>query len=223
MNAETVGRTLHPSSLAITEPALPECLPPGKWPERGAWTAGEWEQLPDDGNRYEIIDGVLYVTTAPSPLHQWCSDSLVYLLRTYLDEQKPPKGMLFSATGVILPTGPVIPDIVYLHVRNLRILTEKRITGVPDLLIEIASPGTAAYDRREKQDAYALSGVPEYWWVNPASRTVEVLTLDAPGKYRPLRLVEGQASIPSLQLPGLQFPVESIFMPRALAATLSHD
>src|SRR3712207_8045140 len=54
----------------------------------------------------------------------------------------------FSApTGVILPTGPVVPDLVYFHMRNLHILTEKRIVGVPDLLIEIASPGTAG-DRK---------------------------------------------------------------------------
>jgi Uma2 family endonuclease len=214
---------MHTSSLAITEPVIPEILPPGDWPEPGAWTAADWERLPNDGNRYELIDGVLYVTTAPSPLHQWCSDSLVYLLRTHLAEQKPPTGMLFSATGVILPTGPVIPDLVYVTMQNLQILTEKRIVGVPDLLIEIASPGTAAYDRREKQDAYARSGVPEYWWVDPGHRTVEVLVLEATGRYQPLDLVEGQNPIPSRQLPGLQFPVESIFMPRELIANLPRE
>jgi Uma2 family endonuclease len=131
--------------------------------------------------------------------------------------------MLFSATGVILPTGPVIPDLVYVSMQNLQILTEKRIVGVPDLLIEIASPGTAAYDRREKQDAYARSGVPEYWWVDPGNRTVEVLVLEATGRYQPLDLVEGQNPIPSRQLPGLQFPVENIFMPRELIANLPRE
>ena len=211
------------SSFAITEPLSPQILPPGDWPERGKWTVADWERLPSDGNRYELIDGVLYVTTAPSPLHQWCSDSLVYLLRTHLAEQKPAKGILFSATGVILPTGPVIPDLVYVSMQNLHILTEKRIVGVPDLLIEIASPGTAGYDRREKQDAYARSSVPEYWWVDPGNRTVEVLVLDAPGKYRPLGLVDGQNPIPSRHLPGLKFPVESIFMPRELIANLPRE
>ena len=211
------------SSFAITEPLSRQILPPGDWPERGKWTLADWERLPDDGNRYELIDGVLYVTTAPSPLHQWCSDSLVYHLRTHLAQQKPPLGMLFSATGVILPTGPVIPDLVYVSMQNLHILTEKRIVGVPDLLIEIASPGTAGYDRREKQDAYARSGVPEYWWVEPGNRTVEVLVLDTSGKYRPLGLVDGQNPIPSRRLPGLKFPVESIFMPRELMANLPRE
>ena len=199
-------------------------LPQGNWPEQGAWTVDDWERLPDDGNRYEVIDGVLYVTTAPSIPHQWSSGVLYRLLSNHLAEQTPPPGILFAApTGVILPTGPVVPDLVYVHMRNLHILTEKRIVGVPDLLVEIASPGTAGFDRREKQDGYAQSGVPEYWWVDPGHRTVEVLVLDKPGRYRPLKLVEGQAPIPSLQLPGLQFPVDSIFMPPDLLGALPRD
>ncbi len=208
------------SSSSITTQWVQASLPPGNWPEQGAWTLADWEGLPADGNRYELIDGVLYVTSAPSPLHQWASDTLVYLLRTHFVAQTPPSGVLFSATGVILPTGPVIPDIVYIHMHNLHIVSDKRIVGVPDIMVEIASPGTAAYDRREKQDAYAQSGVPEYWWVDPGSRTVEVLVLQNLGVYRPVALVEGQAAIPSVQIPNLSFPVDSIFMPLDLRSTL---
>jgi Uma2 family endonuclease len=198
-------------------------LPPGTWPEQGCWTVADWERLPQGENRYEVIDGVLYVTKAPAPHHQWSSDTLIVLLRTYLAAQQPPIGMIFSATGVVLPTGPVIPDLVYFRLEKLNILTVKRITGVPDLMIEVASPGTAAYDRREKQDAYARSGVAEYWWVDPGNRSVEVLVLDTPGRYRPLGLVQGQSTIPSRELPGLQFPVDSIFMPRDLLAALPEE
>jgi Uma2 family endonuclease len=206
--------------LRITAPEDQPVLPPGTWPKQGAWTIADWEQLPEDGNRYELIDGMLYVTSAPSTHHQWVNGRLYRLLSEYIDAQAPPPGLLFMPPfGVILPTGPVIPDLVYVHMRNLHILTDKRIEGVPDLLVEIASPGTAAYDRREKQDAYARSGVPEYWWVDPGSRTVEVLILEQTGRYRPHKLVERRSPIPSVQLPGLQFPVESIFMPPDLQAT----
>jgi Uma2 family endonuclease len=90
-------------------------------------------------------------------------------------------------------------------------------------VVEIASPGTASYDRREKQDAYARSGIPEYWWIDPAHRTVEVLVLQSSGIYRPLALVTGKQTIPSLQIPGLSFMTEDIFMPRELEHSLSPE
>ncbi len=218
------SRAMIQEELRITAPEDQPVLPPGAWPKQGAWTIADWEQLPEDGNRYELIDGVLYVTSAPSTHHQWVNGRLYRLLSEYIDAQTPPPGLLFMPPfGVILPTGPVIPDLVYVHMRNLHILTDKRIEGVPDLLVEIAAPGTASYDRREKQDAYARSGVPEYWWVDPGSRTVEVLILEQTGRYRPHKLVERRSPIPSVQLPGLQFPVESIFMPPDLLATLRRE
>lgn len=107
--------------------------------------------------------------------------------------------------------------------RNVHILTEKWIAGVPDLLIEIGESETVGYDRREKQDAYAQSGVPEYWWVYPSSRTVEVLVLETTGKYRPLGLVAGRQRIPSIQLPNLEFAVEEIFMPSDVQTELFQE
>jgi len=209
------------SSSSITTQWAQGSLPPGDWPEQGAWTLADWEGLPADGNRYELIDGVLYVTSAPSLLHQWAVGTLYRLVGNHLEAQNLPVGLMFiSPSGVILPTGPVIPDLVYVHMRNLHILSEQRIVGVPDLVVEVSSPGTAAYDRREKQDAYAKSGVPEYWWVDPGGRTVEVLVLQSSGIYRPTALVEGQAAIPSVQIPNLSFPVDSIFMPRDLRSRL---
>ncbi len=106
---------------------------------------------------------------------------------------------------------------------NIHVVRPKRIVGVPDLVVEIASPGTAGYDRREKQDAYALSGVPEYWWIDPGNRSVEVLVLEASGKYRAKGLYAGDATIPSPQLPGLEFPVDALFLPPELVAALRDE
>lgn len=117
----------------------------------------------------------------------------------------------------------LIPDLVFLRMSNLGILTAKRIVGVPDLVIEIASPGTASYDRREKQDAYAHSGISEYWRIDPAHRTVEVLVLQDSGVYRPLALVTGKQTIPSMQIPGLTFATEDIFMPHDLERSLAPE
>ena len=70
--------------------------------------------------------------------------------------------------------------------------------------MEIASPSTAGYDRREKQNAYARAGVPEYWIADPASRTVEVLALEQ-GAYRSLGVFQGKATLPTKIVP--EFPV----------------
>jgi Uma2 family endonuclease len=207
----------------MTQRLHPADLPPGEWPQQGAWTPADWERLPADDVRYEVIDGVLFMTTAPSAGHQWVVAHLTRFLLQHMDTQPATQGLLFPAPmGVILPTGPVIPDLVYVSIERIAIVTEKRIVGVPDLVVEIASPGTAGYDRREKQDAYARSGVSEYWWIEPANRTVEVLVLDG-DRYETLALVSGKATIPSRVLPGLAFAVDSIFMPRDLIARLTRD
>jgi Uma2 family endonuclease len=142
-------------------------LPSGDWPTQGAWTVADWERLPsDDEARYEVIDGALFMTTAPSASHQWTNTRIGQLIANHLDAQEEPSGVVINTAGVILPTGAVIPDVVYIRMENIGILTPERIVGVPDLVVEIASPGTVSYDRREKQDAYARSGVGEYWWVS---------------------------------------------------------
>ncbi len=198
-------------------------LPPGKWPAQGAWTVADWGRLPNDENeRYELIDGALFMTTAPSSGHQWTNTRLGQVIANYLVAQPEPSGVVINTPGVILPTGPVVPDVVYIRMDNIGILTPERIVGVPDLVVEIASPGTAGYDRREKQDAYARSGVPEYWWVEPANRTVEVLTLVGDHD-KTLAPASGQTRIQSHVLPRLTFAADSIFMPPALLAQLGRS
>ena len=71
------------------------------------------------------------------------------------------------------------PDVLVILNANMSKISGKRIIGAPDLVIEVASPSTARYDRREKLDAYAQSGVTEYWIAEPTSRTIEILTIEA--------------------------------------------
>jgi Uma2 family endonuclease len=134
----------------VTRPT-PDDLPPGNWPVQGAWTVADWERLPsDDHERYEVVDGALFMTTAPSSGHQWVAAHLTHLLLQHIRDQDEPPGVVFPApTGVVLVTGAVIPNVVYMRMSNIGILTPERIIGVPDLVVEIASPGTAGYDRRE--------------------------------------------------------------------------
>jgi Uma2 family endonuclease len=138
------------------------------------WDRVRWETLPVDGNRYEVIDGVLYMTTAPSAFHQWIIRQIVRVLFQQVDD---------SGVGITLwaPIGlfmagcdPVQPDIVVIRADALDIIHDRRINGVPALIVEVLSPSNADFDTTIKRSAYARTGVPEYWIVRPASRDVLV-------------------------------------------------
>ncbi len=178
-------------------------------PPQGRWTYADYAALPDDGNRYEIIAGVLYMTPAPGTGHQSVSARLVTFLVTHVEFAG--LGRVFAAPVDVelAPDTVVQPDIVVVLSANLDRITPSRIIGAPDLVVEILSPGTAGYDRREKQDAYARAGVGEYWIVDPGAQTVELLTLDQ-GGYRSHGVFRGQARLPS-SVVTLPVPIERFF------------
>ncbi len=182
-------------------------------PPQGCWTYEDYAALPDDGNRYEIIDGVLYLMPSPAERHQAASVNFTFELVSYL--RQTGLGRLFHAPfDVELPLTPTVtvqPDIVVVLHANQGIITRSRIRGVPDLVIEILSPGTMGYDRRVKQDAYARAGVPEVWFADPANTTVELLALED-GACRSLGVFTGTARLPSRVLPDLPTPVDRFFI-----------
>jgi Uma2 family endonuclease len=141
-----------------------------------SWCLEKWEQLPDDGNRYEVIDGVLYMSTAPSFDHQQVILALVELVGLPLRHA----GIAipaFAPVGVImLGADPVQPDFVLVRTERRDIISAGRIRGVLDLIAEVLSPGNAEHDMVVKRGAYARAGVPEYWIVRPDTQDVLVLT-----------------------------------------------
>ncbi len=148
------------------------------WPEQGQWTYEDYLRLPDDGRRYEIIDGVLYMANAPAFEHQQAVTSLTSQLWNFVQTHN--LGVVLTAPfEVRLPdiAQPVQPDILFVSNARREIIKPKLIEGTPDLIVEVLSPSTARYDRHIKFDAYERAGVREYWIVNPRLRSVEVYTL----------------------------------------------
>ena len=199
--------------MTITSDVLPVVTPADHvtGPPQGHWTYADYAALQDDGNRYEIIDGVIYMAPAPLTAHQSASN----LFATYLtiSVQFAGLGRVFAApTDVELTLSNVLqPDVIVVLNANMHIITASRITGAPDLIVEIISPGTSGYDRREKQDAYANAGVTEYWIADPSTQTVELLQLDGQA-YRSLGVFRGQANLPSQVVPDLPVKVEQFFV-----------
>jgi Uma2 family endonuclease len=179
-------------------------------PKQGHWTYKDYAALPDDGHRYEIVDGVLYMAPSPNRSHQNTAFEIASYLRTHV--KLTGLGQVYIAPfDVELNSQTVVqPDVIVVLNHDLNRITESRIVGAPDLVVEVSSPGTVGYDREKKQQNYARAGVPEYWIADPWSRTVEVLSLVA-GDYRSLGVFEGKAVLPSQVVPDFLVHVEQFF------------
>ena len=187
---------------------------PADWvpgPRQGSWTYDEYAALPDDGKRYEIVNGVLLMTPAPSPDHQSIAARLTYYL--FMHVELAGLGRVFP-TPIDVELGPknvFQPDVVVLLNAHLDKIAAKKIIGAPDLVIEIASGGTATYDRVSKYDIYARAGIPEYWIVRPTNRTIEVLILEN-GEYYSSGIFRGEQLLSSRIVPELPVRVEQFFL-----------
>jgi Uma2 family endonuclease len=190
---------------------VPTNAPAISGPPQGQWTYADWQAIPDDGNRYEIIDGVLYMTTSPSFFHQW----IIRRLDKYIGMPAEEQGLAFAATapvGLFMPgVDPAQPDFVLVLKENAAIINDRHINGVPDVIVEVISPGSVAYDERVKLLAYASAGVPEYGIVNPKERTVSVYRLDARGRYAAARVFSEGDSFAFDCLPDLVVAVSDLF------------
>jgi Uma2 family endonuclease len=175
------------------------------------WTAAKYLQWakPDDGNLYEVLNGELIMAAAPNLRHQEVSGNIYELIRPFVRSKK--LGKVFDApVDVVLGNDVVEPDIVFIAKERKEIMSRERITGAPDLVIEILSLSTSAHDLRYKWDLYARSGVREYWVVNPEAETVEVLTLvnDA---YQRHAFGEKDGTVTSKVLEGLSVTMKDVF------------
>jgi Uma2 family endonuclease len=146
----------------------------GRWPDHvsGEWTVESLETLPDNGLRYEILDGTLLVTPSPTPRHQGAIVELAVLLRAAC----PADHRVFVAPLDWQPDGRTSLEPDLLVVRRDRI-GEKNITQPPALVVEVLSPGTARIDRMIKFSRYAEGGIGQCWIVDPRVPSVQVYDL----------------------------------------------
>ncbi len=144
--------------------------------EKKIYTYEDYLKTPDD-ERYELIEGDLMMTPAPSIKHQRVSRKLAFVLENFVMSHE--LGELFYAPcDVFLDDKNVVqPDILFISKERLNIIGEKNIQGAPDLAIEITSQSTAYRDLALKKKLYAKYGVKEYWIVDPMQDTVEVYLL----------------------------------------------
>lgn len=187
-------------------PTIPQRIPQGKI----ILTYDDYLLLPSDRNRYEILDGELAVTPAPSTRHQKVSGYLYHILANHIvahqfgDLYAAPTDLILAATTVVQP------DLIFIANDRLHLVTERAIEGPPTLVIEILSPTTDRTDRLTKAQLYAKYRVPHYWLIDPDHKTLEAYEL-VEDSYRQVTLArEAETCTPSL-FPGLSIPLADLW------------
>lgn len=175
----------------------------------GTWRYEDLFELPDDGRRWEIIDGALDELPSPKLADGSAVVNLILLLGPVVAALG---GRLFTAPlDVFFPgADPVVPDLLVVLPDRVGFLRTRGVDGPPDLAIEVLSPANRRHDAVTKRRLYARGGVREYWLVDPEAAAVEVLTL-AGDEDRSHLVATGADVVTSPLLPGLAFPAAAVF------------
>lgn len=179
------------------------------WPPQGQWTEDAYFSLPDTNRIVELSEGELILMPPPSFTHQRVLDNLYSRLKAFVAERD--LGVtVFAPLAVRLWPGKIRePDIMF-YAEAHRDRIGEQVSGPPDLVAEIVSPGSVKTDRQEKFAEYAQAGVPEYWIVDPAAESVEVYAL-ADGVYLLHERGGPEAQVTSRLLDGFVVKVMDLF------------
>ena len=174
-------------------------------------TVQDYLNIPEeDENRYELINGELYMAPAPSWEHQESSGNLYSILRAFVLANLLGR-VVYSPIDMFLSDEDVFqPDIVFISNERLGIIHSDGIHGAPDLVIEVLSPGTERIDRTLKSERYEMSDVSEYWQANPIAKTILVLRA-RDGAFERVGLFTEGMTLETPLLPGLRVDVSEVF------------
>lgn len=199
-----------------TSPTNSDVIIPADWipgPTQGDWTYNEYTALPDDGQRYEIANGVLLSTPSSTGPHQETIGEVFFHLQSHIKLAR--LGLVIQAPFVVELSAKDVfqPDIFVVMHAHLDRIRELKLAGPPDLVVEVSTPGTIAFDRLTRYDTYEYSGVLEYWILNLERRNVEVFVLEG-DEYHSLGTFHGEQKVPSQLISWLSVRVDQFFMPR---------
>ena len=138
-------------------------------------TYRDYFDLPESDDRYELIDGELYMAPTPIPEHQIFVYFLAKVIEEFVTRHRLGR-MIISPQDVVLSDDIVVqPDIMFVSNERLHIIKWGHfVQGSPDLVVEVLSPSTERFDRTVKRERYARFGVREYWTADIVGRTIEV-------------------------------------------------
>jgi len=178
--------------------------------QRKVFTYQDYLELPEDSHQYQVINGELVMAPAPYTIHQGVSANIFDALKSFMKETRIGKVLYAPVDVVLSETNVFQPDILFVANENSKIISEKNITGAPDLVIEILSPSTGYYDLTEKKEIYAEFGVKEYWIVDPKKQWVEIYANETK-KFKPGQRLEKSGILKSRELDGFEISLQKMF------------
>ncbi len=173
-------------------------------------TVDDYMALPNDGKRYELINGELILSPAPVPDHQFVVVALIEFLRSFVNRYGLGRIACAPIDVILSEIIALQPDIAFISNARMGIIGPKNIQGAPDLVIEVLSPSTESRDRNDKARLYWNHGVLEYWLVDTSRRTIEVFGAGRTGFELLAVYGEGDA-LESPTLSGLSLEVGRVF------------
>ena len=175
-------------------------------------TYDDYVKLPDDGKRYEIIDGELYVNPAPVLRHQWIVLNIASALHGYFRTSGGGKAFVAPTDVVFSDDNIVQPDVIAIKTERAGLLGEKNVQGAPNLAVEVLSDGTRRIDEGRKRELYARFGVDEYWIVDPELELVKIYRRTATAFERVAEVgTDDGGAITTPLLPGFSLDVGDVF------------
>lgn len=183
--------------------------------EKVRWTTSDLELLDrDECKRYEIVDGELFVTRAPHLKHQDAGGTIYIELQVW--SRSSGIGKAFFNPGVIFTEADnVIPDVVWISNERLAVLLDEEghLTGAPELVVEVLSPGKTQEDRdrQAKLKLYSTEGVQEYWIANWRLQQVEIYRREN-SQLKLVATLLSEDEITSPLLPGFKCSVKQFFI-----------
>lgn len=172
-------------------------------------TYNDLKKIPPDRNRYELIEGELFVAPAPNIEHQRKSFRIAKRVSDHVERNDLGEVFIAPCDVVLVPGTVLEPDIIFVSKARKSIIKEDCIEGAPDLVVEVLSDSSRTIDRFVKRDRYAEFGVPEYWLLDPFEPRIEVLRLEA-GKYRLIASFGPKDTLESPTFPGFRLPLASL-------------
>lgn len=172
------------------------------WPATGRpFTVAELDRMPNDGRRYELVDGVLVVSPRPTPAHQ----VVAFALASVLDRGCPEQWQVVPEPAVLISADTeVAPDVTVVAREQL---AGAKITEAPVLVAEVRSPSTALVDLNRKKAVYERFGVESYWVVVPDPGKPELIAFELrDGHYQEAAHVSGEEPFAATR----PFPVEVV-------------